>query len=95
MALTRDFTDMIVTRGTGKKLSQDISELTSSVSSNTTSITDLQKKLVPMVTLLPTADETTRGKIILMNNGPTTTDTVFIGVKKSDDTYAWKQITLT
>jgi hypothetical protein len=95
MALTRDFTDMIVTRGTGKKLSQDISELTSSVSSNTTSITDLQKKLVPMVTLLPTADETTRGKIILMNNGFSLADTVFIGVKNSDGTYGWKQITLT
>jgi hypothetical protein len=31
MALTRDFTDMIVTRGTGKKLSQDIAELTASM----------------------------------------------------------------
>jgi hypothetical protein len=31
MALTRDFTDMIVTRGTGKKLSNDIAELTASM----------------------------------------------------------------
>jgi hypothetical protein len=28
MALTRDFTDMIVTRGTGKKLSQDLADIT-------------------------------------------------------------------
>jgi hypothetical protein len=42
MSLTRDFTDMIVTRGTGKKLSQDITDLT-------TQMADIAKVLVNIV----------------------------------------------
>jgi hypothetical protein len=51
MALTRDFTDMIVTRGTGKKLSQDITEITSTLSDMVTLVGEK---------IIPEADDTPR-----------------------------------
>lgn len=67
--------------------------LTEHLQQNYDDVNSLQK--TESCTTLPTAEAAIRGKLFVVDGGAGVADVVNICVKKVDDTYGWKVVTIT